>query len=103
MEYTTEKHNTSFSFKSKAKLASNFWAKILAIGLTAEMTLGEQKRTKLLNSICFVASLTYLGYVLVYSHPNYRLTFWECFLAMAAYCIPLLLNYLGRYQFAIHF
>ena len=93
----------SFKLSSIPKFFGNIWEKVLVIGITDSLAHWEIKRTRLLNSICFVAALVYVGYVVAYSDPHYRLTFWECFQAMVAYCIPLFLNYIGRYKLAIHF
>ncbi|MGZ4033835.1 MAG: PP2C family protein-serine/threonine phosphatase [Bacteroidia bacterium] len=92
-----------FILKSVSNFFENIWEKVLQIGVTDTMPTWETKRTRLLNSICFVAALVYVGYVVIYSDPNYRLTFWECFQAMVAYCIPIFLNYKKQYKFAIHF
>jgi serine phosphatase RsbU (regulator of sigma subunit) len=103
MDTPTTNKNNSFNLKSFLQFFENLWESILLIGVNDSLAHWEIKRTRLLNSICFVATLVYLGYVVSYLDPNYHLTFWECFQAMVAYCIPLFLNYIGRYRLAIHF
>lgn len=79
------------------------WTAVVTIGVTAEMPIRERKRIRLLNGICFMSMMILFLFCMLYSAPQYRLTFWESLQGVVANLFVLFLNRQKKYNAACHF
>ena len=74
IEVTTVEKRPFYSLVSIS--VSKLWNAIINIGLTPHTSQFDKKRVRLVNGICSWATLTYIGYVVVFWHiPQAKFVF----------------------------
>lgn len=79
------------------------WERVISLGVHEGLDPKLVMRVRLLNGICVIPILIFLGHVAVYTDPAYRVVFYESLQAAIMLCIPILLNYFRRYDAAAYF
>lgn len=95
----------------KFSFPGRFWETIIGNGVTADTTLADRKRVRLLNGICFITAIIYLSYLLPFLWMDFTVNIdtplkYETVVSSAGLLfavIPLLLNHSGKYSFSYHF
>ncbi len=91
------------SLPAKAfRRAEQLWHTVLNIGIRPDLTIWDKKRIRLLTGISFIALVINSLYCLSYLDAAHRLTFFESFQAVAAYCLILWVVHRHHYNAACH-
>ena len=83
---------------------SKLWHRIINIGLSPGASQFDKKRVHLINGICTWATLTYIGYVVVFWNKDQaRFVFYESIVGLFANVFPIVLNYFKKFNLSCHF
>lgn len=80
-----------------------WWNVLINIGVHSGLSPSDIKRIRLLNGICLIPVVVFLGHVLYYTDEEYRVVYWESFQGMFLLCIPIILNHFRKYDAAAYF
>jgi hypothetical protein len=84
--------------------ASQFWNRLINIGINSSTNDFDKKRTRLINGICSWAFVIYLLYVITYvNDENLKFVFYESVAGVIGYAIPIVINYYKKHILACHF
>ncbi len=99
MESTERATTYTEKLKNKGIVARN-WIKAINVGVDENTSLLDRKRARLLNGICVISFMAYVGNT--FSLLKHEFSLIECFVAMTMILFTIYLNSLKRYSLACH-